>query len=99
MGHVLLWHLDGRLPNLALMRIAAHHRAQGDTVALRRGTPSRLLWDQPTHVYGSLLFSSPRPLGEQPPARPPHASLGRTGWAGTAARAHCGGPVSGPLDY
>ena len=45
MGHILVWHLDGRVPNLALMRIAAHHRAQGDTVALRRGTPSRLLWE------------------------------------------------------
>ena len=50
MGHVLLWHLDGRLPNLALMRIAAHHRALGDTVELRRGSPSRLLWDRPTQV-------------------------------------------------
>ena len=56
MGHVLLWHCDGRLPNLALMRIAAHHRALGDTVELRRGSPSRLLWDRPTQVYGSLLF-------------------------------------------
>ena len=39
MGHVLVWHLDGRLPNLALMRLAAHHRALGDTVELRPGSP------------------------------------------------------------
>lgn len=32
---VLLWHLDGKLPNLALMRIAAHHRERGDQVELR----------------------------------------------------------------
>lgn len=32
---VLLWHLDGTLPNLADMRIAAHHRALGDQVQLR----------------------------------------------------------------
>jgi hypothetical protein len=31
----------GKLPNVALMRIAAHHRALGDTVELRRvGNPS-----------------------------------------------------------
>lgn len=30
MAVVLLLHLDGKLPNLALMRIAAHHRAIGD---------------------------------------------------------------------
>ena len=65
MGHVLAWHLDGRLPNLAVMRLAAHHRALGDTVELRPGPPSRLLWDRPTHVYGSLLFTRSRPLGEQ----------------------------------
>lgn len=33
--NVLLLQLDGKLPNLALMRIAAHHRAQGDAVELR----------------------------------------------------------------
>jgi hypothetical protein len=33
---VLLLHLDGKLPNLALMRIAHHHRALGHEVTLRR---------------------------------------------------------------
>jgi hypothetical protein len=34
--NVLLWHLDGKLPNLALMRLAAHHspRQLGDRVSL-----------------------------------------------------------------
>ena len=32
---VLLYHLDGLLPNVALMRIAAHYRALGDSVELR----------------------------------------------------------------
>jgi hypothetical protein len=35
-ARVLLWHLDGRLPDLALMRLAAYHRAPGDVVELRR---------------------------------------------------------------
>lgn len=34
--NVLLLHLDGRMQNLALMRISAHHKALGDTVELRR---------------------------------------------------------------
>ena len=99
MGHVLVWHLDGRLPNLALMRLAAHHRALGDTVELRRGTPVRLLWDQPTRVYGSLLFTRSRPLGEQLRALYPDALLGGTGWDVTVTLAQAGIPETGPLDY
>lgn len=33
---VLLLQLDGKIPNVALMRIAAHHRALGDEIELRR---------------------------------------------------------------
>lgn len=29
--------VDGKIPNLALMRIAAHHRERGDDVMLSRG--------------------------------------------------------------
>jgi len=36
MMNVLLLQLDGKIPNLALMRVAAHHRALGDAVTLRR---------------------------------------------------------------
>ena len=99
MGHVLVWHLDGRLPNLALMRLAAPHRTLGDTVELRRGTPYRLLWDQPTHVYGSLLFTRSRPLGERLLALYPDALLGGTGWDPTVTLAQVGIPEMGALDY
>src|SRR5256885_3736817 len=96
MGHVLLWHRDGRLPNLALMRIAAHHRALGDTVALRRGAPSRLLWDRPTHVYGSLPFPPPPPPGEQPPALHPDALPGGAGRGDHVALGQAGDSGTGP---
>lgn len=33
--NVLLLQLDGKIPNIALMRLAAHHRALGDVVVLR----------------------------------------------------------------
>lgn len=57
---VLLFQLDGKLPNLALMRIAAHHRALGDDVELRRtGRPDLTLFDltrMPHKVYASTIF-------------------------------------------
>ena len=36
MARVLLLQLDGKLPNVALMRLAAHHRARGDETVLRK---------------------------------------------------------------
>lgn len=99
---VLLLHLDGRLPNLALMRLAAHHRAAGDEVVLRHaGNPTAVepelgdpAWDR---VYGSLIFERTRPLAERVAAIYPGAILGGTGWdfAATVERL---GVTAGP-DY
>jgi hypothetical protein len=83
--NVLLLHLDGKLPNIALMRLAAHHRAQGDSVQLRRCDNPKLIgprfgdpeWDR---VYGSLIFERTRPHGELVLQAWPHAILGGTGW-------------------
>jgi len=54
---VRLTHIDGKLPNLALMKLAHWHRGQGDTVTLSR-TPSPSLWE-PVYdrVYGSTIFT------------------------------------------
>jgi len=57
---VALYQLDGKLPNLALMRISGHHKAKGDRVELFR--PDTLeqiqsdLFFRPDIVYGSILF-------------------------------------------
>lgn len=50
--------LDGALPNLALMRLAAWHRSQGDDVRWERGTTRRM--DEPAYdvVYGSAIFTT-----------------------------------------
>jgi hypothetical protein len=81
---VLLFHLDGKLPNLALMRLAAHHRRRGDEVELHRtGQPERTLWDEhepPGAVYGSAIFLKSRPVAERLRAAYPRAILGGTGW-------------------
>jgi hypothetical protein len=82
---VLLLQLDGKLPNVALMRIAAHHRALGDTVELRRAgnvaAVERQLWDQPEVVYASLIFERTRSVAERLRVIYPNALIGGTGWS------------------
>lgn len=96
MRHVLLLHIDGKLPNLALMKLAAHHRTIGDRVELRR--ISVTAWDKramgkamrnleprfgdPTwhRVYGSLIFGWSRPLADRARVIYPDVELGGTGW-------------------
>lgn len=76
----LLYHLDGRLPNIALMRISAHHRALGHEVELRRGNPQPWLWDDPPdYVYGSAIFQATRPVAERLKTYYPEAMIGGTG--------------------
>ena len=82
---VLLLQLDGKLPNLALMRLAAYHRDRGDEVTLRRAANVRAVqrqlgepeWDR---IYGSLIFERTRPVAEAARAAYPGIVLGGTGW-------------------
>jgi len=58
MGHVRITPLDGKIPNLALMRLAAWHRARGDVVHFR---PSiERTFDEPEYerVYASAIFKT-----------------------------------------
>lgn len=79
---VLLFHLDGKVPNIALMRIAAHHRALGDDVELRRtGQPEHALFDgfaMPHRVYASAIFRNSIPTAERAKRAWPSATLGGT---------------------
>ncbi len=109
---VLLWHLDGRLPNLALMRLAAYHRALGDVVELRRvSNPSALdeaafrqveprfddpRWDR---VYASAIFERTRPLVERVAALYPGCEIGGTGTRDIGRTLDDVGVGDGPLDY
>jgi len=80
---VLLFQLDGKVPNIALMRIAAHHRGLGDSVELRWGRnvdPSPDFFDRPDKVYASLIFERTRPVAERLLASYPGAVVGGTGW-------------------
>ena len=46
---VLLVQADGKLPNLALMKLSAYHKSRGDTVGFHTSNPDR--------VYVSCIFS------------------------------------------
>lgn len=82
---VQLLQLDGKLPNIALMRVAAHHRELGDEVTLRRAPTVRSvhpdLYERPDRVYASLLFERTRPVAEALLGARPDAIVGGTGWA------------------
>lgn len=83
--NVLLVQLDGKIPNIALMRIAAHHRALGDDVGLDRvgndgAVRRRLDRPAPDAVYASLVFERTRPLAESLRREYPTALLGGIGW-------------------
>lgn len=110
---ILLWHLDGKLPNLALMRIAAHHRERGDQVELRRVSNDSELdaaawaeieprFDDPAwgRIYASAIFERTRPLVERIAVLYPGAEIGGTGtWSLGRSLADVGIAEDGPLDY
>ncbi|KKM77407.1 hypothetical protein LCGC14_1370250 [marine sediment metagenome] len=83
MNRVLLLQLDGKLPNIALMRVAAHHRGLGDEVLFRKvGNATALhpdLFDAPDLVYASTIFERTRPLAEHLLTVYPAAKIGGTG--------------------
>jgi hypothetical protein len=82
-SRVLLLQLDGKLPNVALMRLAAHHRALGDVVTLRHvghaEALQRGLWDEYDLAYGSLIFTRTRPYADIVMRQFPGILLGGTG--------------------
>jgi hypothetical protein len=91
---VLLLQLDGKTPNLALCRIAAHHRRRGDEVELRHvsrpETVERGFWEDADKVYASLIFKRTRPLAERLKQIHGGARIGGTGWDETVTLASVG---------
>lgn len=99
---VLLLQVDGKLPNLALMRIAAHHR--DDDIALKHVGNIRALeqslFDSITsydRVYASLIFERSRPVGQKLKEIRPDAVLGGTGWDMKTTLEHYG--ITAHPDY
>jgi hypothetical protein len=81
---ILLLQLDGKVPNIALMRLSAHHKERGADVELRRAGNMQAvetgLFDRFDRVYASLIFERTRPVAERLLAVRPDAIIGGTGW-------------------
>lgn len=79
---VMLCQLDGKLPNLALMRIATYHKLRGDGIDYRFGAGFEMgVFDRttPDKVYASAIFRKTIPLAERLKHCYPDAVLGGTG--------------------
>jgi hypothetical protein len=81
---IRITHIDGRLPNLALMRLSAWHRSQGDEVRFSRLVAREL--DEPDYdrVYASAIFTKSVPELERFRTEFPEAIIGGTGTLSTA---------------
>ena len=81
---VLLLQLDGKLPNIALMRIAAHHRTNGDDITFHHCPTIKAVeasdWSAFELIYASLIFERTRPVAEALLQKYPASQLGGTGW-------------------
>ena len=75
---VRLTHLDGKLPNLALMKIAYQHRARGDEVMLTKDARRGLSEGEYDRVYGSAIFSHSAPRVAEFRSHFPQALVGGT---------------------
>ena len=98
--NVRLTHIDGKLPNLALMKLAHWHKAQGDSVVLRR-TPNPDMFEPAyEQVYGSAIFQwSQKPIQRLIEAFPA-AVVGGTGTAmGVTVEQMIGEPDYEYYDY
>lgn len=94
--NVLLIQLDGKLPNLALMRIAAYHKERGDVVSLnRRVDMFATTYDR---VYASTIFKASGEKVRLLRQYRPDAIIGGTGIDNRNTLADVG-IAEGPLDY
>lgn len=98
MKKTILIQLDGKLPNIALMRIAHEEKRRGQTVELRR-TPERQIWDSgEERVFASAIFTRSQQLVERTKEEWPQAEIGGTGHSFTTLES-IGIDTRGTLDY
>lgn len=80
---VRLTQLDGKLPNLALMKLAHWHRQNGDTIVLSRNVQPDMFEPEYEVVYGSAIFTRSAPIVERFRRQWPQGILGGSALAGS----------------
>lgn len=81
MKQVRITQIDGKLPNLALMRLAHWHRVAGDAVHFTRSATPELFEPDYDQVYGSAIFTFTHKKQDMFLRNFPSAVLGGTGTA------------------
>ncbi len=76
---VRITQIDGKLPNLALMKLASWHRSRGDEITFTRDARRNMFEPDYDVVYGSAIFAFSKPKIERFMADWPDAILGGTG--------------------
>jgi Radical SAM superfamily len=83
MAVVRLLQIDGKIPNIALMRLAAHHREMGDEVVFHHADhPERVKpwwFGSSDKIYASAIFSRSVPVINELKNGRPDAIVGGTG--------------------
>jgi hypothetical protein len=75
---IRLTQIDGKLPNLALMRIARHHRDRGDEIVFSKQVRRDMLEGDYSAVYGSAIFAYSAPRVAEFRESFPNAIIGGT---------------------
>lgn len=83
MRNVRLTHLDGKLPNLALMKLSHFYKAQGAEVVLSRNVQPDFWEPVYDKVYGSAVFTRSQPIVERFKAQWPEGIVGGSGLGGS----------------
>jgi hypothetical protein len=82
--NVRITQIDGALPNLALMKLASYHKAQGDAVHFTRSIQPDMFEPHYDVVYGSCIFKFSEARLDRFMAQWPGAIVGGTGTFSTA---------------
>lgn len=77
---IRLTHIDGKLPNLALMKLAHYHRQRGDSIYFTKKTVRTILEPEYDVVYGSTIFNSSYKKVKETLLCFPNAIIGGTGY-------------------
>ena len=96
---VRITQIDGALPNIALMKLAAWHRGRGDEVVHTRSIEPDLFEPAYDVVYGSAIFSFSADRVERFRRAWPGAIVGGTGTDSTATVEDITGDEFTGLDY
>ena len=98
-ARIRITQIDGKIPNLALMRLSAWHKARGDAVTFSRSVRKDLFEGDYDRVYGSAIFSFSGARIEKLKRNFANVVIGGTGSGSRVAVEDIVDPAFRDLDY